>query len=83
MHENMPSNPMRTSSQLNPIISDLKAIDTLRQISSVLSWDQETMMPPNAIDSRSNQLAAIAGLIHDACNSPSLADAMSTIIGTK
>ena len=80
MLENMPSNPMPTSSQLNPIISDLKAIDTLRQISSVLSWDQETMMPANAIDSRSNQLAAIAGLIHDAWNSPSLADAMSTII---
>jgi len=76
----MPSNPMPTSPQLKSIISDLQAIDTLRQISSLLSWDQETMMPTQAIDARATQLTTMSGLIHDAWNAPSLAEKMSTFI---
>ena len=76
----MPSNPMPTSPQLKSIISDLQAIDTLRQISSLLSWDQETMMPTQAIDARAIQLTTMSGLIHDAWNAPSLAEKMSKFI---
>ena len=80
MRVNMPSNPMPTSPQLKSIISDLQAIDTLRQISSLLSWDQETMMPTQAIDARAIQLTTMSGLIHDAWNAPSLAEKMSKFI---
>lgn len=76
----MPSNPMPTSPQLKSIISDLQAIDTLRQISSLLSWDQETMMPTQAIDARATQLTTMSGLIHDAWNAPCLAEKMSNFI---
>ena len=71
---------MPTSDRLKSICSHLKPIDTYRQISSVLSWDQETMMPPGAIQARAHQLETLAGLIHDAWNNPRLADAMADLI---
>ena len=80
MHENMRNIPMITMNRIKPIATELKKIDTLRQISSVLSWDQETMMPPNGIDARSNQLETLAGLIHDAWQSDDLTQAMANCI---
>ncbi len=63
---------------IDPIVKILRNIDTLRQISSVLSWDQETMMPKDSIDARANQLETLSGLMHDQWQSNSLKDAMAT-----
>lgn len=38
-------------------------------IGAVLGWDQETYMPEKAIDERSEQLAAIEGLVHEKATS--------------
>jgi carboxypeptidase Taq len=65
---------------LDPIISHLKSIYTLQQISAVLSWDQETMMPQGAIHARADQLACISGNIHDAWNAPAFATALATCV---
>ena len=45
--------------------TQLKKISTLSSIQSVLSWDQETMMPSHSLQHRSEQLAVISGLAHE------------------
>jgi carboxypeptidase Taq len=50
-------------------IEQLRARDAeirrLMHISSVLSWDQETYMPPKAVGERAEQLELLSGMIHD------------------
>ena len=80
MLANMQSIHMNIMSRIEPIAVILKNINTLEQISSVLSWDQETMMPSQGIQARSKQLETMAGLIHDAWQSKELYDAISACI---
>ena len=68
--------------QLKKLVKQLKAIDTYRQISSVLSWDQETMMPEGAINARSNQLATLTGHLHDMWAQPNLTSEIESHIDT-
>lgn len=37
----------------------------LNQIAELLGWDQETQLPPAAVEDRGEQLALIQGLLHD------------------
>ena len=37
----------------------------LGQINSILSWDQQVIMPPGGASSRATQLATLAGLLHE------------------
>ena len=75
-----PLNPKRIMEQLNEFVKQLKSIDTYRQISSVLSWDQETMMPQGAINARAEQLSTISGHIHDMWNQQDLTNQMARFI---
>jgi len=54
---------------MNEALSRLKEMDTeiqhLSHIEALLSWDQETGLPPLAVEERSRQLSLIAGLLHD------------------
>ncbi len=49
---------------LQPLIHSLQEIAHWHSIEALLSWDQETYMPLNAIDSRSDQSALVASLAH-------------------
>ena len=42
------------------LLTRLKDIDLIRQIGSLLSWDQEVLMPPKAAPLRAEQLAWIS-----------------------
>jgi carboxypeptidase Taq len=42
----------------------LKEVKTLSAVASLLSWDQETYMPPKGAEARAEQLALISGLAH-------------------
>lgn len=55
----------------------------LSGISSLVSWDQETYMPPGAASIRSEQIEALSGLIHDAKTSKEFATALSKLIDLK
>lgn len=69
--------------RLKKLVKQLKAIDTYRQISSVLSWDQETMMPEGAIDARSNQLSTLTGHLHDMWAQPNITTEIESHIDIK
>lgn len=49
---------------LDALFAHLKHISALGQISGVLSWDQEVMMPRKGIHQRAEQVGALARVIH-------------------
>lgn len=51
-------------------------ITALGSAAAVLSWDQETQMPPKGQATRSHSLSVLAGLHHDKLTDPSLLDAI-------
>lgn len=55
----------------------------LESISSLLDWDQETYMPPDASGIRSEQLKTLAGVIHKKRISRPFANALDKLIDIK
>ena len=51
-----------------------REIHLLEHVAALLQWDQETCMPPAAIDERAEQLALLHGEIHDRRTAPELGD---------
>lgn len=50
--------------EYNKLFEQGKYIHTLQGVSALLDWDQETNMPEGASEIRSEQLKALAGIIH-------------------
>ena len=63
---------MNTLDTLQPLTSRLLEIQHLSSAASLLSWDQETYMPPGGGAARADQLATLHGLAHDHLVSPDL-----------
>ncbi len=57
--------------RLKQIYQELTKLD---QISCLLSWDQETYMPPLAAEGRAEQLAVLANIIHEKATSVELSN---------
>lgn len=51
----------------------------LRTVAGLLSWDQETMMPPKGAESRAKQLSLISSLHHQRLTSPQFGELLSQI----
>jgi len=49
----------------------------LASVSSLLSWDQETGMPAGGAQLRAEQLALLAGLVHERRTAPRLAELLA------
>ncbi|MEK6701321.1 MAG: carboxypeptidase M32 [Planctomycetota bacterium] len=50
---------------------------TLASIGALLSWDQETYMPPAGADGRASQMSVLAGLIHERRIDPKIGEAIT------
>ncbi len=69
-----------------------KALDRLREIqretqniayaAAVLGWDQETYMPPAAVEGRAEQLAVLEGLVHERTAAPEVGDLLASLGST-
>jgi carboxypeptidase Taq len=57
-------------------------VGDLGAATSLLAWDQETMMPRKAAPSRARQLAALAGLRHERFTDPRIGELLSTCEST-
>ncbi len=55
----------------------LREVATITSAQALLSWDQETMMPPRGAAFRATQLATLSGLVHDRSTSPELGEMIS------
>jgi carboxypeptidase Taq len=49
---------------------------------SLLEWDQETYMPAGAVDARGEQLAFLAGQLHDRASAPRLGELLAALEGS-
>jgi carboxypeptidase Taq len=49
---------------------------------AVLGWDQETYMPPAAVEGRAEQLAVLEGLVHARTASPEVGELLATLGAT-
>jgi len=56
------------------LIGSLREAAVLGSVGNLLSWDQETMMPPRGADVRAEQAALIARLAHEKACSPQLGE---------
>ena len=70
---------MTSTEALNYLKERDRYITSLGNISSVLSWDMETVMPPKGEEERVNEMSLIALLIHSAKNDDKLKEALSNI----
>jgi len=52
----------------------LKEIGTLQSVQRLLSWDQETMMPPGAAGFRGEEMALMASLTHEKITDPAIGE---------
>ncbi|MBA3319205.1 MAG: carboxypeptidase M32 [Gemmatimonadales bacterium] len=55
---------------------------TLASIEALLEWDEETQMPAGAVEGRSEQLALVAGLLHERGTDPRLGELLGELEGS-
>lgn len=61
-----------TSSTFDTFVRRVRELNTARSVESLLDWDQETQMPPRATEHRAEQLALLAGVVHERLTSNEL-----------
>ena len=55
---------MTSQQAYEDLISHVKRTTALQQVEGLLSWDQETMMPPRGAEARAEQMAAMSSVTH-------------------
>lgn len=67
-------------------LSELHRLDRSRlrmsRVSAVLQWDQETYLPPEAVEERADQLADIEGLAHERAVDPRIGNLLESLGST-
>ena len=63
---------MKTLATLTPLTTQLMEIQHLSSAASLLSWDQETYMPPGGGHARAEHIATLHTLAHDRFVSPDI-----------
>ncbi|MBX9923129.1 MAG: carboxypeptidase M32 [Rhabdochlamydiaceae bacterium] len=68
----------------DPAFAKLQKISTentiYQSIYLVLEWDQETYMPPGAIEARANQIELLSGFVHKQKTSPSFKKTLGQLV---
>jgi len=61
------------------LVTSLQDLALMRSCGSILSWDEQTNLPPHGAELRANQLALLAGLAHDRAVSPRLEELLAQL----
>jgi len=61
-------------------LSYYQRLAALRQIGGILSWDQETMMPPKGANSRALQMGSLEHVLHGLETDPAYGDLVDDIV---
>jgi carboxypeptidase Taq len=64
------------------IIRRVREETLLTTIEGLLEWDEESYMPPGGVENRSEQLALVAGLLHERGTDPRLGDLLAAVEGS-
>lgn len=61
------------------LAAQLRELALLRSCGSVLSWDEQTNLPPKGAEHRANQLALLAGLAHARATDPLIGERLAEL----
>ncbi|CAN5672809.1 thermostable carboxypeptidase 1 [soil metagenome] len=64
----------RTSSSYEQLVESLRSTEVLGSVASILSWDQETMLPRGGAELRAEQMAMMSSLVHERQTDPRVGD---------
>jgi carboxypeptidase Taq len=70
---------VNTDSSYKRILSKTKDVTVLGAAEGIIHWDMETMMPPGAIEQRSEQLALMSRIKHKLATDPETGKLLKTI----
>lgn len=73
-------NPTQAYAEL---VRELKEIETLDSIGSILSWDEETYMPHKGAEHRATQSAMLAKMSHERFTSPRIDELLNIVAGSE
>ncbi|MGH7578674.1 MAG: carboxypeptidase M32 [Gemmatimonadales bacterium] len=73
---------MRTDQAYDELIRRVREEATLASIEALLEWDEETRMPAGAVEGRSEQLALVAGLLHERGTDPRIGELLEELEGS-
>ena len=66
--------PTATTSAYDQLTARLHEAAIFSSVGMLLSWDQETKMPPKAADYRATQLSTMSKLAHERSTDPALGE---------
>jgi carboxypeptidase Taq len=67
------------SSEYNKLLYKIKDVTVLGTAQGIIHWDMETMMPPGAVEQRSEQLALMSRIYHKFATDPEIGKLLNTI----
>ena len=71
--------PRSASEAYDDLLAAYRGIFDLGRVASLLSWDQQTMMPPGGARMRGEQLATLSSELHRRITAPTVADALELL----
>ena len=74
---------MRADHAYEELMRHVREESLLTTVEALLEWDEETYMPPGGVESRSEQLALVAGLLHDRGTHPRLGELLAAVEGSE
>ena len=69
-------------SDYDDFIARVEELSTIESIGGLLSWDQETMMPPKGGALRAESLAFLSGLAHSRLTAPAMGELLEKLEDT-
>jgi len=73
---------MRADKAYDELIARVREESLLTTIEALLEWDEETHMPPGGVENRSEQLALVAGLLHERGTDPRVGELLAELEGS-
>ena len=73
---------MRADQAYDELMRRVREESLLTTVEALLEWDEETYMPPGGVESRSEQLALVAGILHERGTDPRLGELLAAVEGS-
>ena len=73
---------MRAERAYEELMQRVREEAMLASVEALLEWDEETQMPAGAVEGRSEQLALMAGLLHERGTDPRLGELLDALEGS-
>jgi carboxypeptidase Taq len=73
---------MRPDAAYDELIRRVREETLLTSCEALLEWDEETYMPPGGVENRSEQLALLAGLLHERGTDPRVGELLAEVEGS-